>query len=145
DFLNLGIRGVTDIGGRPLGFPNSFFSSSSPSIQFAIPFQTDEAVSTQVPPPVIQSWGVMVHRMQGQPVTGIDPATGNPGVGYRDQPNYYMPIADINLQVNGFLAGSPVVYVTKVHDDFFPPPDGQFGAFPLGTIIPLASFNTGTG
>src|SRR5262249_12048356 len=38
DFLDLGIRSCTDIGGQPLGFPDSFFSSSSPSIVFSIPF-----------------------------------------------------------------------------------------------------------
>ncbi len=91
---------------------------------------------------MVDSWGVIVHRMQGRPITGVDPATGEPGVKYVDQTNYYTPIADVNLQVNGYLAGSPVVYVEKIHDDYFPPPYGQYGAFPLGAAYPLASYNT---
>src|SRR6185503_8420535 len=108
------------------------------------PFVSDESRSTQLPPPVVESWGVMVHRHQGRPVTGIDPATLEAGVAYRDQVNYYRPIADINLQANGFLAGAPVVFVSKIHDDYFPPSHGQFGAFPLGTGVPLISAGTGS-
>jgi len=144
-FLEQGYRGVTDLGGQPLAFPDSIFSTSSPAITFSVPFTSDAAASTQNPPPVVKSYGVMVHRMQGRPLTGIDPATGNPGVKYVDQVNYYTPIADINLQANGYLAGSPVVYITKIHDDYFPPPHGQFGAYALGAATPLSSYNTATG
>jgi hypothetical protein len=139
-FLDQGFRSVVDLGGQPLAFPNSLFNAANPVITYSIPFTSDETKSSQVPPPVVSSWGVIVHRMQGRPVTGIDPATGNPGVKYVDQPNYYSPIADVNLQANGYLAGSPVVYLTKIHDDYFPPPHGQFGAFPLGSSTPLMSF-----
>ncbi len=142
EFVELGERGVTDLGGQPLAFPPSLFDPDHPTMTYAVPFLSDPARSTQVPPPVLDSYGVIVHRMQGRPRTGIDPATGLPGVKYVDQPNFYSPIADVNLQANGFLAGSPVVFVTKIHDDFFPPPHGQFGAFPLGAATPLASFST---
>ena len=142
EFVELGERGVTDLGGQPLAFPPSLFDPDHPTMTYAVPFLSDPARSTQVPPPVLDSYGVIVHRMQGRPRTGIDPATGLPGVKYVDQPNFYSPIADVNLQANGFLAGSPVVFVTKIHDDFFPPPHGQFGAFPLGAAMPLASFST---
>src|SRR5262249_36280788 len=104
------------------------------------PFTSDETKSTQNPPPVVSSWGVIVHPMQGKPQTGVDPTTGNPGVKYVDQPNYYSPIADINLQANGYLAGAPVVYLTKIHDEYFPPPHGQFGPFPRGAATPLMSY-----
>ncbi|MGQ0722934.1 MAG: hypothetical protein ACT4PE_15400, partial [Candidatus Eiseniibacteriota bacterium] len=144
-FLDQGVRSVTDLGGQPLAFPDSLFSTASPPIRFSTGFTSSEAAITQVPAPVIRSWGVMVHRMQGRPITGIDPATGEPGVGYRDQVNYYRPIGDVNLQTNGYLAGSPVVYSTKVHDDFFPPPHGQFGKFPLGVPQPLSTPNTNAG
>ncbi len=144
-FLEQGWRGVTDLGGQPIAFPDSIFDSSNPVITFSTPITSDETKSTQVPAPVVESWGVMVHRMQWRPVTGIDPATGNPGVKYVDQPNYYSPIADINLQANGYLAGSPVVYITKIHDDYFPPPFGQYSAFPLVAGFPLQSLTTANG
>ena len=137
DFLNQGVRGVKDLGGRPLAFPNSLFNESTIAISFEEPFFTDEAISSSNPPPAVRDVGVHVHRFQGRPTTGTDPATEEPGVKYVDQENYYRPIADVNLQVNGRLSGQPVVFLTKVHDDFNPPPDGQFGAFPLGTASPL--------
>ena len=142
DFLDLGFRGITDLGGQPVAFPDSVFDPADPRITFTAKFTSDESRSTQQPPPVVESWSVIVHRMQGRPITGVDPATGEPGVKYVDQENYYVPIADVNLQANGYLAGSPVVYVQKIHDDFFPPPYGQYGAFPLGAAYPLASYNT---
>jgi hypothetical protein len=144
-FIERGERGVTDLGGQPLAFPDSVFDPAAPAVTFSVPFTSDPSQSTQTPPPALESFGVIVHRMQGRPHTGIDPATGNPGVQYVDQPNFYSPIADVNLQANGFLAGSPVVFITKIHDDFFPPPHGQFGAFPLGAATPLASFSTAGG
>ena len=136
-FLNLGIRGIADLGGRPLAFPNSRFDESTIAISLTESFSTDEAIQSADPPLPVRDIGVAVHRFQGQPFTGTDPATEEPGVKYVDQENYYRPIADVNLQVNGRLAGQPVVFLTKVHDDFNPPPDGQFGAFPLGTASPL--------
>ncbi|HET6163321.1 MAG TPA: hypothetical protein VFG37_06605 [Planctomycetota bacterium] len=144
-FLEKGYRGVTDLGGQPIAFPDSVFDPSDPVITFTTPFTSDESQSTQNPAPLVESWGVIVHRMQGRPHTGIDPDTGNPGVKYLDQINYYSPIADINLLANGFLAGSPVVYITKIHDDYFPPPHGQYSAFPLGAGFPLQSLTTAAG
>jgi hypothetical protein len=144
-FLDQGVRSITDLGGQPLAFPFSRFDPASPPIRYASAFTSTEASITQQPPPVLRSWGVIVHRMQGRPITGIDPATGDPGVGFRDQPNYYRPIGDVNLQTNGYLAASPVVFVTKIHDDFFPPPHGQFGKFPLGVPEPLATPSTASG
>ncbi len=144
-FLELGNRGVTDLGGQPIAFPDSIFDPSDPVITFSTPFSSDESQSTQSPAPLVESWSVIVHRMQGRPHTGIDPDTGLPGVKYVDQPNYYSPIADINLLANGFLAGSPVVYITKIHDDYFPPPHGQYSAFPLGAGFPLISLTTAAG
>ncbi len=138
-FLDLGFRGVLDLGGQPLGFPLSRFDSASPAIRFFTTFTSAETASTQPVPPVVSSWGVMVHRMRGRPVTGLDPATGKPGVGFRDQTNYYLPIADVNLQTNGLLAGSPVVYITKIHDEFFPPPIGQFSKLFNGLPEPITT------
>ena len=44
----------------------------------------------------------------------------------------------MNLQTNGLLAGSPVVFVTKIHDQFFPP-EGQFAVLFTGLPAPLTS------
>ncbi len=138
EFLDSGVRGVVDLGGQPVGFPDSRFDPARPEIRYTTTFSASEAAITQPNPPVARSWGVLVHRMRGRPVTGIDPATGLPGIGYRDQPNYYRPIPDVNLQTNGLLAGSPVVYVTKIHDEYFPP-EGQFSKLFTGLPEPLAS------
>jgi len=137
-FLDLGIRGVSDLGGEPVGFPTTFFDPVNPAIRYAAPFTSAETAITQPAPPPVQSWAVIVHRMRGRPVTGIDPATGLPGIGFRDQVNYYRPIPDVNLQTNGLLAGSPVVFVTKIHDEFFPP-EGQFSVLFVGLPAPLTS------
>lgn len=139
-FLDEGRRGVTDLGGRTLGFPKSLFNEASPAIVFSIPFVADESISSAVVPPAAQDFGVIVHRFRGKPQTGTDPDRLIPGVKYKDQYNYYTPIADVNLQVNGFLAGQPVVFVTKVHDNFFPPTDGQLNPFPFGAGTPLSSY-----
>jgi hypothetical protein len=141
-FLDQGYRGLLDLGGQPLAFPNSKFDPNNPVIKYNVLFNSSEAATTVVPPPpAVSSWGVIVHRMRGRPLSGVDPATGLAGVGFKDQVNYYRPIADVNLQVNGVLAGSPVVYLTKITDDFFPPPHGQFGKFPLGVPEPLSTPN----
>ncbi len=137
-FLDDGVLGVVDLGGQPLGFPDSRFDPANPAIRYVTTFTATEAALTQPFPPLVQSWGVLVHRMRGRPVTGIDPATSLPGVGYRDQPNYYRPIPDVNLQSNGVLAGSAVVYITKIHDEFFPP-EGQFSKLFTGLPEPLTS------
>ncbi len=143
-FLDDGVRGIVDLGGQPVGFPDSRFDPAQPAILYTTTFTAAEAAITQPNPPVARSWGVIVHRMRGRPVTGIDPATGLPGVGYRDQPNYYRPIPDVNLQTNGVLAGSPVVFVTKIHDEFFPP-EGQFSKLFTGLPEPLNSNVTAQG
>src|SRR5262249_26726321 len=110
-FIEQGERGVTDLGGPPPAFPDSVFDPGAPAVPCSVPCPSDPSSSTQAPPPVLESFGVIVHRMQGRPKTGVDPATGLPGVKYVDQPNLYSPIADVNLQANGFLAGAPVVFI----------------------------------
>ncbi len=140
-FLDGGARAITDLGGSPLGFPLSQFDRLSPVVQYQVNFFTDESLSSLEDPPVSRDWRMIVHRFPGRPDTGIDPNTEVPGVLYGDQPNVYGPVGDMNLQVNGFLAGQPVIFASKVLDDFFPPPDGQFGAFPEGTLVPLAAGN----
>ncbi|HET6163736.1 MAG TPA: hypothetical protein VFG37_08720 [Planctomycetota bacterium] len=144
-FLDEGRRGVTDLGGEPLAFPDSQFDPAHPALEYSFPFVSDESASTQQPPPVVASWGVIVHRMQGRPHTDVDPVTGEPGVRYADQVGCYWPIADVNLLANGYLAGAPVTYMTKIHDDVFPPLYGQFAAFSMGAATPLASYTTASG
>jgi hypothetical protein len=143
-FLDEGVRGLVDLGGQPIAFPTSLFDPANPAILFSAPFTSTELAVTQPNPPVAQSWGVVVHRMRGRPVTGIDPTTGLAGVAYKDQVNYYYPIPDVNLQTNGLLAGSPVVEITKIHDQYFPP-EGQFSVLFNGLPAPLTSNTTAQG
>ncbi len=143
-FLYEGVRGLVDLGGQPIAFPTSLFDPADPAIHFSAPFTSSELAVTQPNPPVAQSWGVIVHRMRGRPVTGIDPTTGVAGVAYKDQVNYYYPIPDVNLQTNGLLAGSPVVEITKIHDQYFPP-EGQFAVLFNGLPAPLTSNTTAQG
>ena len=137
-FLDEGVRGINDLGGQPIAFPQSMFDPANPAIRFRSQFTSTELAVTQPNPPIARSWGIIVHRMRGRPVTGIDPATGLPGIGFKDQVNYYRPIPDVNLQTYGLLAGSPVVEVTKIHDQYFPP-EGQFSVLFNGLPAPLTS------
>lgn len=141
-FLAQGQRGVTDLGGQPLAFPKGILSPSEPFLDLEIPFTT-------IGDATIQDTGAIVHRFLGQPLTGSD-TEGNTGITYRDMPtdlcgplgNLYGPrIADVNLFTNGFLSGAPVAFFQKVHDDFNPPPNSQFTAFPFGTSTPIGGFS----
>src|SRR5690606_28739143 len=138
-----GHRGVTDLGGQPLGFPVSFLAGSEPFVDYSLPFTTAGDAS-------LQNSGAIAQRFVGQPSTGFD-ALGNTGISFRDVPpsicgsgvNLYGPrIADLNLFTNGFLSGAPVQFFTKIHDDFNPPLDingdaTQLNPFPFGTSTPI--------
>ncbi len=138
-FVEQGQRAITDLGGKPLGFPLSQFDKDAPAFHYQVNFFSNDTISSLDTPPVSKDWSMLVHRFTGKPKTGTDPNTEEPGVRFGDQNNLYSPIADVNLQVNGFLAGQPVIQTTKILDDFFPPPDGQFGAFPSGSATPLVA------
>jgi hypothetical protein len=142
-FQDKGHQGLTDLGGRPLAVASSRFVTHNPRIEFSEPFLTDERNITAELSSAhdLGDWGVLVHRFQGRPRPGLDVSTGRSGVLFGDQANVYAPIPDVNLAVNGYLAGPPVSKVRKVHDDFFPPLDGQFGAISNGVQIPLSSVN----
>lgn len=139
-FLDQGILGVTDLGGQPLAFPAARFDPQDPVQRYEMGFIVDESASTLEPPPVLEDWGVIVHRFRGQPLVELDPVTGAPGVRFGDQERTYGPVADVNLFVNGQLSAPPVTFVTKVHDDYFPPADGQFGRLPSGIGAPLRTY-----
>ncbi|MFG0320117.1 MAG: hypothetical protein ACF8XB_22790 [Planctomycetota bacterium JB042] len=147
EFEGEGHRGVTDLGGQPLGFPVSFLSPSEPFIDFSFAFTT--AGDAALP-----NAGAIAQRFLGRPTTGFD-SLGNTGIAFRDVPesicgngvNLYGPrIADLNLFTNGFLSGAPVQFFTKVHDDFNPPLDingdaTQMNPFPFGTSTPIGGFS----
>ena len=138
EFLNQGLRGVTDVGGQPLAFPLNMLSPSSLTVDYSLAFSTTAD-------PSITDYGAIVHRFQGQAKTGFG-ADGTTGVTYLDvtpdicgpNGNIYGPrIADLNLFANGFLSGAPVQFFQKIHDDLNPPPTGQLTAFPFGAATPL--------
>ncbi len=140
DFLAEGHRGLTDLGGQPLAFPKSLLGPQG-FVDYKFTFAT--GTDAQLTP-----HGAVVQRFLGTPETGFD-GLGNTGVTYRDVPpelcgemnNLYGPrIADVNLFTNGFLSGAPVQFFTKIHDDFNPPPTGQFSPFPFGTSTPIGGF-----
>lgn len=138
NFVREGHRGITDLGGQPLAFPLTSVSAAEPIVDYSVSFATFADAT-------IPKTGAVVHRFLGQPQTGST-ATGDTGVTYRDIPtslcgpegNIYGPhIADLNLFTNGFLSGAPVAFFQKVHDEFNPPPTGQFTAFPTGASTPI--------
>ncbi len=137
-FIDEGFRGITDVTGQPLAYPPSWLDPAEPPIAWSAPFTTHEAAITQPAPPPVRDWGVVVHRLRGRPLTGVDPASGRAGVQWRDQPGWYAPIVDVNLLTNGVLAGAPVVDSTRIHDQFFPP-EGQFDVVSSGLPAPLSS------
>lgn len=144
-FLAQGERGITDVGGQPLAFALTDISATSLTLDYSFAFATAADVS-------IVDHGAIVHRFKGQPKTGTG-ADGETGVAYADIPknlcgpaglpldqrnNIYGPrIADLNLFANGFLAGAPVQFIQKIHDNFNPPPTGQLSPFPFGTSTPI--------
>lgn len=138
-FLARGERSITDAGGQPLAYLPLQVDLQDPVVRHRLTFISMESAASQ-PPPLVEDWGVIVHRFQGRPLVKLDPATGEPGVGFGDQSGLYHPVADINLLVNGLLAAPPVTFVRKVFDDYFPPADGQMNPFPAGLGVPLRSF-----
>ncbi len=143
DFLDLGFRSITDLGGTPLGFPVSAFDPESPRVQYKAGFVPRLMLPRDVgdlgPPRTARNWKMLVHRFRGSPRVGVDPDTREPGIVFRDKRNVYSPAAEVHTQQNGRLAGPPVVYATRILDQFFPPPGGQFGAFPQGATTPLVA------
>lgn len=140
-FLALGVRGVTDVSGRPLALPPSLLSSNQPYWQLT----TTVAIGSST---TAISHGAVVHRFQGQALTG-QTGNGNTGVRFQDVPpaicgsdgNLYGPrIADVNLFSNGFLSGAPVAFFQKIHDDFNPPPATLMNPFPFGVSTPFSGF-----
>ena len=146
-FERLGHRGVTDLGGRPLGFPLTALADDRRVVDYRLTFTT-AAEPTQA------EVGAIVQRFLGRPETGFD-AFGSKGIKFADVPenltglaaNIYGPrIADLNLFSDGFLSGAPVQFISKIHDDFNPPfdKDGaatQMNPFPFGTSTPIGGFS----
>jgi hypothetical protein len=142
EYLDAGRRALTDLGGQPLAFPRGMFQGPESVVEFSELFFSDETAITADLQAATEygDWGILVHRFQGRPATGLDPTTGESGVLFRDQTRTYTRIPDVNLRANGFLAPPPVTYVRKVHDDYFPPlDDANFSAFSSGLITPLTS------
>lgn len=137
-FVREGHRGVTDLGGQSLAFPLASLSVNDPVIDYSVSFTTSAD-------PGAQRTGAVVHRFQGQPGLGATP-TGSTGALFADVPAaicglqgnvYGQNASEINFFANGFLSGAPVAFFQKIHDDFNPPPTGQFGASQFGASTPI--------
>ncbi len=139
EFLDRGVLSLRDLGGNSLGFPSSWVDADDPVIRFRETFVAEEAVSTLDPPPEAASYGVIVHRFQGKPRSGVDPATTHSAAKFDDHENMYWPLSEVNLTLTGFLGGQPVSHVSKHHDNFHPPPDGPLEIMPSGAASPLAT------
>ncbi|MBL8767789.1 MAG: hypothetical protein JNL94_10510 [Planctomycetes bacterium] len=142
-FVDEGIRGVTDLSGRPLAVPTSMISPAQPYAELQHPIVTGADVA-------LERHGAVVLRFRGEPITGFA-SNGSPGATYRDlseslcgpEGNVFGPrIPDIDLYSNGFLAGAPVAFFQKVHDEFNPPSDQTtMLPFATGTSTPIGGFS----
>lgn len=160
DLDEVGVLGVSDLGGRGLGLPaallnqgdatNFLLNDSSPgrspfgpAVDFEVTFQTK---STADP-----TYGAIVHRFMGQPTSAsFQPPAGEvfdtvtQGVEFFDFPPetdaagdvvrryvYGPSIFDIGLNIPGRLAGASAVAIQHIVDDFNKPAPSSW-ASPTG-------------
>jgi len=142
DLDEKGVLGVSDLGGRPLGFPVQFFDLNDPNCilyntspgRGAFPPAVDFGIAMKlIPDPSLDETGTVVHRFMGLPHTAADPSSDPPltGVVYNDHDNdngthsdneiYGPRIAEFRLGLSGFLSGHPVEFIEHVFDDYNPP------------------------
>ncbi|MEW6742567.1 MAG: hypothetical protein AB1486_07395 [Planctomycetota bacterium] len=147
-FVKRGYRGVTDLGGLGLAFPDSAFRKSQVFIEYGTSFSFET-----IPGQLYSATGALVHRFQGAPQTASDLFTDEPGVEFYDLDQewahvrgLYGPVlADINLRVNGVLAPAAVGFFTRILDDQpgNRPPSGQFDPWPQGVGAPIGGTTQG--
>ncbi|MFH2002484.1 MAG: hypothetical protein ABIK28_22615 [Planctomycetota bacterium] len=162
DLDSLGVFGVFDLGGQPMGLPAAFLDKGSinsvlnsqspgrgafvPTIDLKYEFDTTELVPEKDYPET----GVFVHRFMGLPETSVG---GWPvqitGIVFNDHKGmiYGPNIADASVGLNGFLSGRAVEFIEQVFDDYnYPAPSSPtyfdpINKLPFGASTPItASF-----
>lgn len=156
DLADLGVRGITDLGGRGLGLPLAIldegdpanfllnetsvaFGAFAPALDFRMDFQTE--------PSSDPDYGVIVHRFLGQATSAlfVPPDTGDPvdtvteGIEYNDYPAienaqgdvvrrfiYGPRLLEVGLGVPGRLTGASATTIEHLIDNFNPPAQGSF-------------------
>ena len=137
DLLDRGARTVRSSAGVRLAVPTHDFDAGEPFTLYRHLFTADEAISSQSEPPESLDWRVLVHRFQGQPVAANDPDTDAVGWRFHDHEGVYHPLPDGFDRTRDLLTGQPLSFLTKVHDDFVPPPDSPLTPQTSGVSTPL--------
>lgn len=141
DFVDEGIRGVSDVAGRAVAVPVALWSASTPYADLERAFEI-------VADPSLERHGAVVLRFRGTPQIVPGPGIAA-AVSFRDisasscgpEGNVFgQNVADFDLHTNGFLAGAPVGFIQKIHDDFNPSPQGPTLANSSGASTPIGGF-----
>jgi hypothetical protein len=162
DLVKIGVLGVNDLGGQPLGMPDLFFDLGSPfcvihsdpdspsqgaftpAVDFKFEFNTKEAPAQENP-----EYGVIVHRFMGLPIPGS--SGGVPlleGLIFYDHPDklYGPKLIDTSIGLNGYLSGHAVEFIEHVFDETHKPhpsspfwPDRELQPALLGVQWPVAA------
>jgi hypothetical protein len=159
DLEKVGVLGVNDLGGQPLGLPTQFLDKGSsysvldpdspargafiPAVDLKYEFNTRELFPKEDYPET----GVLVHRFMGLPQTGAGGTPPITGLIFNDHPGMiYGPyIADTSVGLNGYLSGHSVEYIEHVFDDYnHPPPSSptypdQIFQMPFGVGTPITA------
>jgi len=160
DLDGLGVFGIFDLGGQPLGLPSAFLDKGNiysvlnanspgrgafvPTVDLKHEFDTKELLPLNDFPET----GVLVHRFMGLPETSVG---GSPvqitGVVFNDHEDmiYGPNIADASVGLNGYLSGRSVEYIEHVFDDYnYPPPSSPtyfdpINKLPFGASTPVTA------
>lgn len=159
DLNKVGVLGVNDLGGQPLGLPSQFLDKGSsysvlnpdspargaftPAVDLKYEFNTKELFPKEDYPET----GVLVHRFMGLPQTGAGGTPPITGLVFSDHDGkIYGPyIADTSVGLNGYLSGHSVEYIEHVLDDYnHPPPSSptypdQIFQMPFGVGTPITA------
>ncbi|MFH2002540.1 MAG: hypothetical protein ABIK28_22905, partial [Planctomycetota bacterium] len=156
DLAGLGVLGVTDLGGQPLGIPADFLNVGSshcvthleagdpglspfpPAVDLTYEFLIEEHPVEEFP-----ECGVLVHRFMGRPTTSGTLSPLREGLVFNDHEGllYGPRLADTSFGLNGYLSGHAVEFIDHQFDEYNTPgptspfmPDNALKASPLGGV-----------
>lgn len=160
DLNSLGVFGIFDLGGQPLGLPSAFLDKGNinsvlnanspgrgafvPTVDLKYEFDTKELL----PYEDHLETGAFVHRFMGLPETAVG---GSPvqitGIVFNDHEGmiYGPNIADASVGLNGYLSGRSVEFIEHVFDDYnYPPPSSPtyfdpINKLPFGASTPVTA------